>query len=204
MSLRSRLAKGLLIPLLWHYLAHWWYYLVLSGTIWYIALLYFSVVWYPNDNENDELVMWLNTKSSLSIYRVPLNYEADPMGFYHIINAYEESGHIVLDAPFKVSSSWYHFSSSFWFLARKGYNCVAWTATSPRSWYRRSRYRTTCSWWRTWLASRMSWGSTWSSMAPRRGPVKGLMMMTVIRWIVVNQLFKNVGFYGLQWSSEDL
>ena len=24
------------------------------------------------------------------------------MGFYHIINAYEDSGHIVLDAPFKV------------------------------------------------------------------------------------------------------
>ena len=34
--------------------------------------------------------------------RVPLNYEADPMGFYHIINAYEDSGHLVLDAPFKV------------------------------------------------------------------------------------------------------
>jgi len=33
--------------------------------------------------------------------RVPLNYEADPMGFYHIINAYEDSGHLVLDAPFK-------------------------------------------------------------------------------------------------------
>ena len=36
------------------------------------------------------------------IQRVPLNYEADPMGFYHIINAYEDSGHLVLDAPFKV------------------------------------------------------------------------------------------------------
>ena len=24
------------------------------------------------------------------------------MGFYHIINAYEDSGHLVLDAPFKV------------------------------------------------------------------------------------------------------
>ena len=35
-------------------------------------------------------------------FRVPLNYEADPMGFYHIINAYEDSGHLVLDAPFKV------------------------------------------------------------------------------------------------------
>ena len=40
--------------------------------------------------------------------RVPLNYEADPMGFFHIINAYEESGHLVLDAPFKVVHHYHH------------------------------------------------------------------------------------------------
>ena len=34
---------------------------------------------------------------------MPINYEADPMGFFHIINAYEESRHLVLDAPFKSS-----------------------------------------------------------------------------------------------------
>ena len=34
---------------------------------------------------------------------LPLHYEADPMGFFHIINAYEESDHIVLDAAFKSS-----------------------------------------------------------------------------------------------------
>ena len=28
-------------------------------------------------------------------------YEADPMGFYHIFNAYEEDGFLILDAPFK-------------------------------------------------------------------------------------------------------
>merc|ERR1712029_807769 len=31
---------------------------------------------------------------------VPINYVADPMAFFHIINAYEVDGHIVLDAPF--------------------------------------------------------------------------------------------------------
>ena len=28
-------------------------------------------------------------------------YEADPQGFFHIFNAYEEDGHLILDAPFK-------------------------------------------------------------------------------------------------------
>ena len=28
-------------------------------------------------------------------------YEGDPMGFYHIFNAYEEDGFLILDAPFK-------------------------------------------------------------------------------------------------------
>ena len=30
-------------------------------------------------------------------------YEGDPMGFYHIFNAYEEDGFLILDAPFKSS-----------------------------------------------------------------------------------------------------
>ena len=33
----------------------------------------------------------------------PVKYEADPMGFFHMINAYEENDFIVLDAPFKSS-----------------------------------------------------------------------------------------------------
>ena len=33
----------------------------------------------------------------------PVKYEADPMGFFHMINAYEEDGFILLDAPFKSS-----------------------------------------------------------------------------------------------------
>lgn len=32
---------------------------------------------------------------------LPLTYEADPMGFFHIFNAYEDDGFLVLDAPFK-------------------------------------------------------------------------------------------------------
>jgi len=31
---------------------------------------------------------------------LPIKYEADPMGFFHIFNAYEENDSIVLDAPF--------------------------------------------------------------------------------------------------------
>ena len=34
---------------------------------------------------------------------LPTNYEADAMGFYHIINAYEENDCLILDAPFKSS-----------------------------------------------------------------------------------------------------
>ena len=31
----------------------------------------------------------------------PVKYEADAFGFFHVINAYEEDGNLVLDAPFK-------------------------------------------------------------------------------------------------------
>ena len=34
---------------------------------------------------------------------LPTNYEADTMGFFHIINAYEENNCVILDAPFKSS-----------------------------------------------------------------------------------------------------
>merc|ERR1719277_372084 len=33
----------------------------------------------------------------------PVRYEADSMGFYHVINAYEEDDYLLLDAPFKAS-----------------------------------------------------------------------------------------------------
>lgn len=38
----------------------------------------------------------------------PLKYEADAFGFFHGINAYEEDGFIVLDAPFKSSPVTYN------------------------------------------------------------------------------------------------
>ena len=38
----------------------------------------------------------------------PLKYEADAFGFFHGINAYEENGYIVLDAPFKSSPVTYN------------------------------------------------------------------------------------------------
>ena len=38
---------------------------------------------------------------------LPNKYEADPMGFYHVFNAYEEEGCVVLDAPFKPSPTSY-------------------------------------------------------------------------------------------------
>ena len=34
-------------------------------------------------------------------------YEGDPMGFYHIFNAYEEDGFLMLDAPFKSAPTSY-------------------------------------------------------------------------------------------------
>eukprot|EP00091_Calanus_sinicus_P012415 TRINITY_DN2800_c0_g1_i3.p1 TRINITY_DN2800_c0_g1~~TRINITY_DN2800_c0_g1_i3.p1 ORF type:complete len:414 (-),score=43.25 TRINITY_DN2800_c0_g1_i3:647-1888(-) len=34
---------------------------------------------------------------------LPTNYEADAMGFFHIINAYEENNCVIIDAPFKSS-----------------------------------------------------------------------------------------------------
>ena len=38
---------------------------------------------------------------------LPNKYEADPMGFYHVFNAYEEDNCLVLDAPFKPSPTSY-------------------------------------------------------------------------------------------------
>ena len=40
---------------------------------------------------------------------LPMKYEADPMGFVHIYNAYEDdAGYIVLDAPFQSFPIAYH------------------------------------------------------------------------------------------------
>ena len=52
------------------------------------------------DKENP-LVFHVVEKANGKIH--PINYEADPMGFFHIINAYEDNGFIILDAPFKAS-----------------------------------------------------------------------------------------------------
>jgi len=35
---------------------------------------------------------------------LPISYTADPMGWFHIFNAYEDSGFLVMDAPFKSQS----------------------------------------------------------------------------------------------------
>ena len=41
---------------------------------------------------------------------LPIKYEADPMGFVHTFNAYEDDGYIVLDAP------WQSFPIMVWFI----------------------------------------------------------------------------------------
>ena len=49
--------------------------------------------------EKDEpLLFHVVEKATGNIF--PIKYEADPMGFFHMINAYEEDGFILLDAPF--------------------------------------------------------------------------------------------------------
>ena len=101
------------------------------------------------------LIYDYNHHGPLPSLRVPLNYEADPMGFYHIINAYEDSGHLVLDAPFKVGKI----------------KTLGFCATKLNR--RRSRYRTTCSRWRIWLPSRTSWRSIWLRMDLLQELVKG-------------------------------
>ena len=42
---------------------------------------------------------------------VPVNYMANPMAFFHIINAQERDGHLLLDAPFKEKPISYDFMS---------------------------------------------------------------------------------------------
>ena len=39
---------------------------------------------------------------------LPIKYEADPMGFVHTFNAYEDDGYIVLDAPWQSFPIQYH------------------------------------------------------------------------------------------------
>ena len=51
--------------------------------------------------KDDPLLFHVMEKATGNIS--PIKYEADPMGFFHIINAYEDDGHIILDAPFKSS-----------------------------------------------------------------------------------------------------
>ena len=50
-------------------------------------------------DENMPLYFHIVEKSTGKLH--PLKYEADPFGFFHAINAYEEDGHVILDAPFK-------------------------------------------------------------------------------------------------------
>lgn len=40
---------------------------------------------------------------------VPVNYMANPMAFFHIINAQEKDGHLLLDAPFNEKPISYDF-----------------------------------------------------------------------------------------------
>ena len=40
---------------------------------------------------------------------LPQHYQAEGLGFIHIINAYEEDGNIVLDAPFNPRKTGYDF-----------------------------------------------------------------------------------------------
>ena len=42
---------------------------------------------------------------------MPVNYMANPMAFFHIINAQEKDGHLLLDAPFKEKPISYEFMS---------------------------------------------------------------------------------------------
>ena len=52
-------------------------------------------------DSSEPLLFHVVEKSTGNI--LPIKYEADPMGFFHMINAYEEDGFIILDAPFKSS-----------------------------------------------------------------------------------------------------
>ena len=55
--------------------------------------------------KDDPLLFNVVEKSTGKIH--PIKYEADPMGFSHLINAYEENDHIILDAPFRSSAEVY-------------------------------------------------------------------------------------------------
>ena len=52
-------------------------------------------------DDSEPLLFHVVEKATGKIH--PVKYEADPMGFFHMINAYEEDNFIVLDAPFKSS-----------------------------------------------------------------------------------------------------
>ena len=43
---------------------------------------------------------------------LPIKYEADPMGFVHTFNAYEDDGYIVLDAPWQSFPIMYHLGTT--------------------------------------------------------------------------------------------
>ena len=54
-------------------------------------------------------------KSSMTSFKIiekttgkvlPSQYTTEPMAYFHIINAYEESDHIILDAPFNSKQSY--------------------------------------------------------------------------------------------------
>ena len=56
--------------------------------------------------KDDPLIFHVVEKATGKI--TPIKYEGDPMGFFHIINAYEADGFIILDAPFKPSAISYN------------------------------------------------------------------------------------------------
>jgi len=68
---------------------------VLYEHVWKGKSLGESMFW----DENSILRFHVVRKSDGQI--LSTKYEADPQGFFHIFNAYEEDGHLILDAPFK-------------------------------------------------------------------------------------------------------
>ena len=52
-------------------------------------------------DKDEPLLFHVVEKATGNIF--PVKYEADPMGFFHMINAYEEDNFLILDAPFKSS-----------------------------------------------------------------------------------------------------
>jgi len=91
-------------------------YVIFTEMPWIFGSLPETIYMHVIKGKNLGEIMYWDKDTALSFHVMekstgnflPTAYEGDPLGFYHIINAYEEDWYIIIDAPFKSTPTTYN------------------------------------------------------------------------------------------------